>query len=63
MTWILKVKKGVNMDLFEFAGKLMFEDTPKLMFEKLPKTMFEDIPNACEKTFDNISDAIDKFLD
>ena len=51
------------MDLFEFAGKLMFEDTPKLMFEKIPKTIFEDIPDACEKTFDNISDAIDTFLD
>lgn len=51
------------MDFFEFTGKLLFEDTPKLFFEKIPQTIFEDIPDACEKTLDNISDTIDKFLD
>lgn len=51
------------MDFFEFTGKLLFEDTPKLMFEKLPQTIFEDIPNACEKTFESMSDAMDRFLD
>lgn len=51
------------MDFFEFTGKLLFEDAPKLMFEKLPKTIFEDVPDTCEKTFDGISDAIDKLLD
>lgn len=43
------------MDFFEFTGKLLFEDLPEALFEKLPK--------ECEKTLDNISDTIDKFLD
>ena len=43
------------MDFFEFTGKLLFEDVPELLFEKIPR--------ETEKTFDNISDAIDKFLE
>ena len=43
------------MDLFEFVGKTLFEDVPELLFEKMPRD--------AEKTLDNISNAIDKFLD
>lgn len=43
------------MDLFEFMGKTLFEDVPELFFEKMPRDV--------EKTLDDVSDAIDKFLD
>ena len=43
------------MDLFEFVGKTLFEDVPELLFKKMPRDV--------EKTLDNISDTIDKFLD
>lgn len=43
------------MDIFEFVGKTLFEDVPELFFDKMPRDI--------EKTLDNISDEIDKFLD
>lgn len=43
------------MYIFEFMGKTIFEDVPELLFEKLPR----DTENA----LDNISNAIDDFLD
>ena len=51
------------MDIFEFTGKVLFEDTPNLLFDKIPRVLFDDIPENCESTLDNISNAIDKFLE
>lgn len=52
-------KKSANVrckiDVFKFIGKTLFEDVPELLFDKMPRDT--------EKIIDNVSDAIDKFLD
>ena len=51
------------MDIFEFTGKVLFEDTPNLLFDKIPRVLFDELPEKGESVLDNISNAIDKFLD
>ena len=43
------------MDILEFMGKAIFEDIPEFIFDKIPRDT--------EKTLDNLSEAIDKFLE